>query len=260
MKGVILAGGKGSRLFPLTASVSKHLLPIYNKPLIYYPLSTLMLAGIREYLLIVTPEHEALYRKLFLNGDQFGIEINYEIQSHPEGIPSGLKLAESFCQNQNVALILGDNFFYGQGIGRSLKIEVGDSAKIFVKEMSDVSNFGVLEVDKYGNPLNIVEKPSNSNSNLAVTGIYFYPNAVFNKINQLKKSSRGETEISDLNNLFLSENKLTYNLLPRSTVWLDTGSFDGISSASEFVRIIEKQQGINIGDPKEIAKSNGWIP
>jgi len=260
MKGIILAGGSGTRLRPVTLAISKQLIPIYNKPLIYYPLSTLMLAGINEILVITSPDQEILYQRLLGDGKQFGIKISYMIQDSPNGIPSGLMLGKEFAQGDSVALILGDNFFYGQGLGRSLKFDTKiKKAKIFLKEVTNTKDFGVLEFKGDATPLRIIEKPVSTNSNLAITGFYLYPYSVFEKIMYLKVSKRGETEISELNNLYLQEEQIEYKILPRSTVWLDTGTFEGIHQASEFVRVIENQQGTSVGDPLEIAKLNGWI-
>ena len=260
MKGIILAGGSGTRLRPITLAISKQLIPIYNKPLIYYPLSTLMLAGIKEILVITSPDQEVLFQRLLGDGKQFGIHISYTKQELPNGIPSGLMLGKEFAQGDSVALILGDNFFYGQGLGRSLKFDTDiKKAKIFLKEVVNTKDFGVMEFTEDGSPFRIIEKPLLTSSNLAITGFYLYPNSVFEKIKELKISKRGETEISDLNNSYLAEAQIEYKVLPRSTVWLDTGTFEGIHQASEFVRVIENQQGTSVGDPVEVAKLNGWI-
>lgn len=259
MKGIILAGGEGTRLYPITLAISKQLIPIYNKPLIHYPLSTLMLAGIRDILVITKEIDSKSFKNLLGDGSQFGINISFEIQKKSTGIPEAFIIGKKFIGNDSVVLILGDNFFYGPGIGRSLEASKPLGAKIFLKEVSNPNDFGVLELNTDGSPYRIIEKPTQTNSNLAVTGLYFYSNKVVELASSLKPSQRGETEITDLNNIFLNNNELETHFLPRSTVWFDTGTFEGIHNASEFVRIIESQQKINVGDPKEIAKSNGWI-
>jgi glucose-1-phosphate thymidylyltransferase len=259
MKGVILAGGEGTRLFPVTLGISKQLIPIYNKPLIYYPLSTLMLSGIREILIITKSKHLQSFRDLLGDGKKFGISIDFEIQKHSNGIPEALIISEKFINNDSVALILGDNFFYGPGMGRSLNVSQKLGAKIFVKEVANPEKFGVLEFDAANQPLRIVEKPTNTESDLAVTGLYFYKNEAIEIAKTLKPSHRGETEITDLNNIFLQHGDLEIQMLPRSTVWFDTGTFEGIQHASEFVRIIESNQKIEVGSPLEIAKINSWV-
>lgn len=259
MKGLILAGGEGTRLFPVTLAISKQLIPIYNKPLIYYPLSTLMLSGIREILIITKSKHLQSFKDLLGDGTKFGVSIDFEIQKQSNGIPEALLLGEKFINSDSVALILGDNFFYGAGMGRSLNVNQKSAAKIFVKEVGDPEKFGVLEINASGQPLRIVEKPANTNSNLAVTGLYFYKNEAIEMAKTLKPSDRGETEITDLNNIFLKRGDLEIQTLPRSTVWFDTGTFEGIQQASEFVRIIESNQKIEVGNPLEIAQINGWI-
>jgi len=259
MKGVILAGGEGTRLFPVTLAISKQLIPIYNKPLIYYPLSTLMLSGIREILIITKSKHLQSFRDLLGDGTRFGISIDFEIQKHSNGIPEALLIGEKFIKNDSVALILGDNFFYGPGMGRSLNVNQKLGAKIFVKEVADPEKFGILEINASGQPLRIVEKPTNTKSGLAVTGLYFYNNEAIDIAKTLKPSDRGETEITDLNNIFLKRGDLEIQMLPRSTVWFDTGTFEGIQQASEFVRIIESNQKIEVGNPLEIAQINGWV-
>jgi len=259
MKGIILAGGEGTRLYPITLAISKQLIPIYNKPLVYYPLSTLMLAGIKDILVITKPIDLDTFKKLLGNGSQFGINISFEIQKKSSGIPEAFLIGKKFIGDDSVVLILGDNFFYGPGIGRSLNESKPLGAKIFLKEVGNPSDFGILELNSDGSPRRIIEKPTETKSNLAVTGLYFYSNKVIELAGSLKPSLRGETEITDLNNIFLDNNELETHFLPRSTVWFDTGTFDGIHNASEFVRIIESQQKINVGDPKEIAKLNWWI-
>jgi glucose-1-phosphate thymidylyltransferase len=259
MKGIILAGGEGTRLHPVTLAISKQLIPIYNKPLIYYPLATLMLAGVKDILIITKQIDSELFKNLLGNGSQFGINITFKIQKKSNGIPEAFIIGRQFIGDESVALILGDNFFYGPGIGRSLNVGQPFGAKIFLKEVTNPKNFGVLELNLDGSPKRIIEKPIKTESNLAVTGLYLYSNKVVDLASSLKPSERGETEISELNNIFLNMNELETHFLPRSTVWFDTGTFEGIHNASEFVRIIESQQKINVGDPTEIAKLNGWI-
>lgn len=259
MKGIILAGGDGTRLRPLTLAISKQLIPIYNKPLIYYPLTTLMLAGINKILIITKEIHINLFKNLLGDGSAFGIELSYEIQNSPKGIPDAFIIGKKFIENDSVALILGDNFFYGPGIGRALTKIKSEYATIFLKEVANPNEFGVLEFNSDGKPDKIVEKPKQTNSKLAVTGLYVYPNNVVELSAKLKPSHRGETEITDLNNIYLDKLALSYEILPRSTVWLDTGTFDGIHNASEFVRIIETQQHITVGDPLDVAKLNKWV-
>jgi glucose-1-phosphate thymidylyltransferase len=259
MRGIILAGGNGTRLRPITLAINKQLIPIYNKPLIYYPLTTLMLAGIKEILIITQETYVKSFRNLLDDGSQLGIKLNYAIQDQANGIPEALIIGRNFIGKENIALILGDNFFYGSGMGRALKRDYGTKAKIFLKEVDNPSEYGVLQTDSLGNPELIVEKPPMSNSKLAVTGLYFYPNNVLDMATKLKPGKRGETEITDINNEFLRKSQLEIEVLPRSTVWFDTGTFAGIQSASEFVRVIEEQLKIRIGDPSEVARLYGWI-
>lgn len=259
MKGIILAGGDGTRLHPITLAISKQLIPIYNKPLIYYPLTTLMLAGIREILIITKEIHKNQFENLLGTGSEFGIEVSYKTQNVSNGIPQAFEIGKNFIGDDSIALILGDNFFYGPAIGRALNNTEPKGAKIFLKEVSNPNSFGVLEFNEKLIPIRIIEKPDITNSKFAVTGLYFYANDAIALASKLKPSRRGETEITDLNNIYLKESRLEFEILPRSTVWLDTGTFDGIQDASEFVRIIENQQQISIGNPKEIAIINGWL-
>ena len=259
MKGIILAGGEGTRLHPVTLAISKQLIPIYNKPLIYYPLTTLILAGITEILIITNESSISNFTKLLGDGSDFGIQIEYQIQKQSNGIPNAFIIGENFIGNDPVALILGDNFFYGAGLGRSLQSINPVGAKIFVTQVTNPSHFGVLELDQQKRPLRIIEKPVKSDSNLAVTGLYFYSNDVVGYAKKLNPSSRGETEISDLNNIYLNQSRLEFQILSRNTVWLDTGTFEGIQNASDFVRILETRQQISIGDPYNAARVQGLI-
>jgi len=259
MKGVILAGGRGSRLTPLTIATSKQLLPIYDKPLIYYPLSTLMLAGIRQILIITTREDQPLFKKLLGVGTAFGIEIHYAIQDEPKGIAQGIIIAQDFLGGEPFAFILGDNIFYGQGLGRELKkFHEIDGAHIFGYEVSNPTDYGVALFDETGKITSLEEKPANPKSNVAITGLYFYDNFASEYAQSLSPSSRGELEITDLNKIYLNLGKLYCTILPRGTAWLDTGTFNGLHDASTFVRITEERTGLNIGNPIEISKVQGW--
>lgn len=260
MKGIVLAGGTGSRLFPLTVAFSKQLLPVFDKPLIFYPVSTLMAAGIKDILIITTPQDQALFQKLLGSGEELGINISYAVQNHPKGIPEAFLIAKNFIGGEKVALILGDNIFFGTGLGRNLKnfTEVL-GARIFGYEVTDPERYGVATLDDNGNLLSLEEKPTIPKSNLAVTGLYFYDNSVIEKTKNLKPSQRGELEITDLNAAYLADRKLEIEILPRGTAWLDTGTFDGLNDASNFVRVIEERQGTKIACLEEIAWRNDWI-
>jgi len=260
MKGIVLAGGTGSRLFPLTLAFSKQLLPVFDKPLIFYPVSTLMAAGINDILIITTPQDQELFQKLLGPGEHLGINISYAIQNDPKGIPEAFLIAKNFIVEEKVALILGDNIFFGTGLGRNLKnfTEV-QGAQIFGYEVTDPEKYGVAILDNNGNLLSLEEKPTNPKSNLAVTGLYFYDNSVIEKTKSLKPSQRGELEITDLNIAYLADQKLTIEVLPRGTAWLDTGTFNGLNDASNFVRVIEERQGTKISCLEEISWRNGWI-
>jgi glucose-1-phosphate thymidylyltransferase len=260
MKGIVLAGGTGSRLFPLTLAFSKQLLPVFDKPLIFYPVSTLMAAGINDILIITTPQDQELFQKLLGSGEHLGINISYAIQNDPKGIPEAFLIAKNFIAEEKVALILGDNIFFGTGLGRNLKnfTEV-QGAQIFGYEVTDPEKYGVAILDNHGNLLSLEEKPTNPKSNLAVTGLYFYDNSVIEKTKSLKPSQRGELEITDLNIAYLAYQKLTIEILPRGTAWLDTGTFNGLNDASNFVRVIEERQGTKISCLEEISWRNGWI-
>ena len=255
-----MAGGSGTRLHPLTKSVNKHLLPIYDKPLIFYPLTTLMLAGIKEIALITSPSEVDLFKKLLGNGSQFGIEITYLTQNRPSGIAEGLIIAKDFIHNQKVGFILGDNLFHGIGLGRQLvKYQEIDGAQIFAYEVKDPRSFGVLELNQTGEIISIEEKPQNPKSNLAITGLYFYDENVHDYALELKPSARGELEITELNAIYLSNQKLQATVLTRGTAWLDTGSFQGLHDASSYIRIVEERQNSKIGDPFEAAVTQGWV-
>lgn len=260
-KGIILAGGSGTRLFPITNAISKQLLPVYDKPMIYYPLTTLMLTGIKEIMIITTKRDENAFRALLKDGSHLGISINYAIQDNPDGIPQALLIAEEFIANSPVVLILGDNIFHGSNLIKSLKkanLE-DDYSTIFVYPVKDPERYGVVEFDRNYNVLGIEEKPNDPKTNYAVTGIYFYKNEVIKKIKNLKPSTRGEFEITDLNQLLLSEKQLKIELLGRGTAWLDTGTYDSLHEASSFIKIIEQRQGFKIGCPEEVSWRQNWI-
>ncbi len=261
MKGIVLAGGKGTRLYPITRSISKQLLPIYDKPMIYYPLSVLMLAGIKEILIITTLEDQDLYKKVLGNGDQFGVNLSYCSQMKPNGIAEAFILGKEFIGNDNVCLVLGDNIFYGQGFAPILKksSELRDGAIIFSYKVKDPEQFGVVDYDDNGNVVSIEEKPKYPKSNSVVTGLYFYDNKVVEIVKDIKPSNRGELEISSINNAYLLENKIKVIPLGRGFAWLDTGSHDNLLDASEFIGTIEKRQGYKIACLEEIGYNNGWL-
>lgn len=260
-KGIILAGGSGTRLRPITSAVSKQLLPIYDKPMIYYSLSVLMLSGIREILLISSPHDIEQYKKLLGDGSNFGISIDYKIQKKPEGLGQAFHLGESFIGQSNVALILGDNLFYGHNFSKILKEaqNLDNGATIFGYQVSDPHRFGVVEFDKNNKVLSIEEKPSKPRSNFAITGLYFYDNDVIEISKSLIPSERGEYEITDINNYYLLSGKLNVQILGRGFAWLDTGTHDSMIEASQFVQAIEKRQGFKIACLEEIAYNNNWI-
>lgn len=261
MKGIILAGGSGTRLYPLTKAITKQLLPVYNKPMIYYPLSILMLAGIREILLITTKEDQERFINVLGDGSQIGISLSYAIQEVPRGIAEAFLIGEEFIGDSNVALILGDNIFYGSGLTELLEKAIArkDGATIFGYHVNDPQRYGVVEFDKNGNVISIEEKPKNPKSNYAITGLYFYDSSVITKAKSLKPSARGELEITDINKMYLEEGKLFVELLDRGFAWLDTGTHESLLEASQFIETIEHRQGISIASIEEIAFLKGYI-
>jgi len=263
MKGIVLAGGAGTRLYPLTMVTSKQLLPVYDKPMIYYPLSTLMLAGIREILIISTPDDTPRFEHLLGDGSQFGIHLEYKVQPSPDGLAQAFLLGEEFIGDDACAMVLGDNIFYGNGFRKVLKEAVADAesgrATIFGYYVHDSERFGIVEFDETGKVLSVEEKPKNPKSNYCITGLYFYPKGVSTMAHEVKPSARGELEITTLNDMYLKQERLDVQRLGRGFAWLDTGTMDSLVEAADFVQMIQKRQSVVISAPEEIAFINGWI-
>ena len=263
MKGIILAGGAGTRLYPLTMVTSKQLLPVYDKPMIYYPLSTLMLAGIQEILIISTPQDTPRFEALLGDGSQFGVRFSYKVQPSPDGLAQAFLLGEEFIGDDCCAMVLGDNIFYGNGFSRILRGAAANAengrATVFGYYVNDPERFGIVEFDSEGRVISVEEKPAHPKSNYAITGLYFYDKRVVEMAKKVKPSARGELEITTLNDLYLQQGDLDVQLLGRGFAWLDTGTMDSLVDAADFVRMVEKRQGIKISAPEEIAYKNGWI-
>ena len=264
MKGIVLAGGNGTRLYPLTKVVSKQLLPVYDKPMIYYSLSTLLLSGIKDILIISTPQDINFYEQLFSDGSQFGLNIQYKIQPSPDGLAQAFILGEDFIGDDNVAMVLGDNIFYGSGFSSKLKkcvniVNNDNKAVVFGYEVKNPKRYGVVDFDNKGNAISIEEKPQYPKSNYAVVGLYFYPNSVINIAKSIKPSQRGELEITSVNSYYLNKSDLKVNILGRGFAWLDTGTIDSINNASNYIRTIEERQGLKIACLEEIAYLNKFI-
>lgn len=264
MKGIILAGGAGTRLYPLTMVTSKQLLPVYDKPMIYYPLSTLMLAGIRDILIISTPEDTPRFEHLLGDGSQFGVNLSYKVQPSPDGLAQAFLLGEAFIGDEACAMVLGDNIFYGNGFGKMLRAAVLNAeekrhATVFGYYVNDPERFGIVEFNEEGKVISVEEKPKRPKSNYAITGLYFYPAGVSVLAHEVKPSARGELEITTLNDMYLQQGMLDVQLLGRGFAWLDTGTMDSLVDAANFVQMIEQRQGVKISAPEEIAYKNGWI-
>ena len=260
MKGIVLAGGTGSRLWPITRSISKQLLPVYDKPMIYYPISTLMLAGIREILIITTPHEQSQFKDLLGNGSELGVSFQYAVQPEPKGLAQAFTIGEEFLAGDSCLMILGDNIFHGAGLGRDLaRVLPKSGAHIFTYEVTNTSEYGILEVDELGSPKFVVEKPPVSNSKLAITGIYFFDRTVSTVAKNIQPSNRGELEITSVIEHYLNSGSLTFTELSRGSVWLDTGNPDSLNDAAQYIRVIEERTGLKIACLEEIAFTQGWI-
>ena len=260
MKGIVLAGGTGSRLWPVTKSVSKQLLPIYDKPMIFYPISTLMLAGVREILIITTPHDQDAFKALLGDGSEFGVSFQYAVQASPDGLAQAFLIGKTFLNNESCFLILGDNIFHGAGLGQSLRTELPNTgAHIFTYEVVNPSDYGILEINEGGKPISIEEKPKTPKSRLAVTGLYFFDNRVVTAAEGVKPSARGELEITSVIDYFLTRSELSFTALSRGTAWLDTGNSNALHDATSYVRVIEERTGLKIGCLEEISFQNGWM-